>query len=149
VSVFPSTRKVDRACWGLFIWMRASTGTRASSQFGTLSAWFHSVSHETLESMTRLLVIFSHKPEIRTFAINFHGYNPQNRSQRAFKIEICRENFIYNNDVLMNKQSSNTDSARLGKPPARVITFIWEISSPLWRDHCFNKARSSLGGPAV
>jgi hypothetical protein len=32
--------------------------------------------------------IFSHQPEIHTFASNFHGYNPQNCPQRPFKIQI-------------------------------------------------------------
>ena len=41
-----------------------------------------------------IINIFSHEPEIRTFASNFHGYNPQNRSQRPSKIE--EENLIYN-----------------------------------------------------
>jgi hypothetical protein len=38
-----------------------------------------------------------HESEIRTFASDFHGYNPQNNSQRPFKIEIGRENRIYKN----------------------------------------------------
>ena len=49
-----------------------------------------------LTAINSVLNIF-YEPEICTFISNFHGCNPQNCSQRCFKIEIGWKNLIYNN----------------------------------------------------
>jgi hypothetical protein len=56
-----------------------------------ISSRFYMRWNKQLVRVTATNINIFHEPEIRTFASNFHGYNPHCRSQRRFKIEICRE----------------------------------------------------------